>query len=249
MTTWRVRLCEWQMHMPHSRTEQKQMSDYNKWQPRVVLLIHWSRRARTHTLSSLTVYTLVITFLCWYYLTLFHQENKWTFNYNTHSEYNDWPLLRKEKIHTSWKEKKVPDMKKNTFIPQTLNILLVHLVKGNCMHALRYTTLLERGSAWTCMDGRCASLLFIWLPELVLNHKVQLLFQQQAHTVHLRPLWPLHREGGGSILATLWASALKKGRFWFGYCLCWVFLTGQPPQPGNRCVVRALGIHLRMETW
>lgn len=38
-------------------------------------------------------------------------------------------------------------MKKNTFIPQTLNILSVHLVKGNCMHALSYTTLLERGSA------------------------------------------------------------------------------------------------------
>lgn len=62
-----------------------------------------------------------------------------------YSVYNDWPLLMKDKVILV--ERKVPDMKRNIFIPQTLNILSVHLVQGHRMHALSYTTSLERGAA------------------------------------------------------------------------------------------------------
>lgn len=122
--------------------------------------------AHTHTRTHRECYTLVITLLCRYYLTLFHQVRK-THKQNLSLKTLIWPLLRERDIHTRRKKSSRYE-EKHYFLYHKHSIYCQYTLFRDfaCMHWVTQ----RHWSAALLGRARAAGrewLRLVWLPETV----------------------------------------------------------------------------------
>lgn len=127
--------------------------------------------------------------------------------------------------------------KQNTFIPRTPKVFSIHLVQGNCMHALQLHNITGTG---LCLHGADSHLSFSHLtPREIDSVKCKC---SCCFTSSIRHLWLMRPWGCWRVQSYLSRRlCVLSAIIWdlFSIFLCWC-LKGQPPQPGNRCVSEPL---------